>query len=52
MTLGFHVATDRCYGCKTCTVGCANEHLLNPGVLLRRVRQINVSNRWGTPSCP
>ena len=47
MTLGFHVATDRCYGCKTCTVACANEHLLNPGVLLRRVRQINVSEPVG-----
>ena len=47
MTLGFHVATDHCYGCKTCTVACANEHLLNPGVLLRRVRQIDVSEPGG-----
>ena len=47
MTLGFHVATDHCYGCKTCTVACANEHLLNPGVLLRRVRQIDVSEPVG-----
>ena len=47
MSLGFHVATDHCYGCKTCTVGCANEHLLNPGVLLRRVRQIDASDPIG-----
>lgn len=47
MSLGFHVATDHCYGCKTCTVGCANEHLLNPGVLLRRVRQIDTSDPIG-----
>ena len=37
MTLGFHVATDHCYGCKTCTVACASEQQLDPGVLLRRV---------------
>jgi len=47
MAQGFHVTTDRCYGCKTCTVACANEHLLEPGVLLRRVRQINISEPIG-----
>lgn len=47
MALGFHVATDRCYGCKTCTVSCANEHLLSPGVHLRRVRQINAPEPVG-----
>lgn len=47
MSFGFHVATDHCYGCKTCSVGCANEHLLKPGVLLRRVRQIDTSDPIG-----
>lgn len=47
MSQGFHVATDHCYGCKTCTVGCASEHLLNPGVLLRRVRQIDTADPIG-----
>lgn len=47
MAQGFRVATDRCYGCKTCTVSCANEHLLHPGVLLRRVRKIDVSGPVG-----
>lgn len=47
MTLGFHVATDSCYGCKTCTVACANEHLLVPGVLLRRVRQVDAADPVG-----
>lgn len=47
MSCGFHVATDTCYGCKTCTVACANEHLLPAGVLLRRVRQIDVADPIG-----
>lgn len=47
MTLGFHVSTDNCYGCKTCTVGCANEHLLASGVYLRRVRQIERDDAVG-----
>lgn len=47
MALGFHVATNNCYGCKTCTVSCANEHLLAPGVHLRRIRQINVTDPIG-----
>ena len=47
MTLGFHVATENCYGCKTCTIACANEHLLNSGIYLRRVREIDRSDKVG-----
>lgn len=47
MTLGFNVTTDRCIGCKTCSVACAKEHLLEPNVLIRRVRQINTSDPIG-----
>ena len=47
MTLGFYVATDRCYGCKTCSVACAKEHQLNSEVLLRRVRQIDKASPIG-----
>jgi anaerobic dimethyl sulfoxide reductase subunit B len=47
MTLGFYVATDHCYGCKTCTIACANEHLLSTGVFLRRVRHIDTSDPVG-----
>ena len=47
MAQGFYIATDRCYGCKTCTVACANEHLLGPGIVLRRVRRIGVEEPVG-----
>ena len=47
MTLGFRVAAERCYGCKTCAVACAKEHQLKPEVLLRRVRQIEKANPIG-----
>ena len=41
------MATDRCYGCKTCSIACAREHLLEYDVLLRRVRQIDTTNPVG-----
>lgn len=47
MSFGFHVATDHCYGCKTCAIACQNEHQLPAGVLLRRVRQIDTSDPIG-----
>lgn len=47
MTQGFHVSSENCYGCKSCQVACANEHLLTPGVFTRRVRQIYTSNPTG-----
>lgn len=47
MVKGFHIATDRCYGCRTCSVICANEHLLTPGVFIRRVREYNTSKPTG-----
>lgn len=55
MAQGFYVATDRCYGCKTCTVACSNEHLLGPGILLRRVREVEsqepVGHAYVSMSC-
>lgn len=47
MTVGFFVATNRCYGCKTCTVSCASERQLRPGVLLRRVRRVEAAEAAG-----
>ena len=47
MAQGFYVATDRCYGCKTCMVTCANEKMLPPGVALRRVRRIQIEEPVG-----
>jgi len=47
MQLGFNVATERCYGCKTCSVACAREHLLENDVILRRVRQIDIAEPIG-----
>ena len=38
MTLGFFQNSDRCYGCKTCSIACSTHHQLTPGNLLRRVR--------------
>lgn len=47
MTQGFHVNSANCYGCKSCQVACANEHLLTPGVFTRRVRQFYKSSPVG-----
>ena len=41
MSFGFSIATDRCYGCKTCSVACAIERQAPAGILFRRVRQLN-----------
>lgn len=47
MTQGFFVDSANCYGCKSCQVACANEHLLTPGVFIRRVRQFYPDNAEG-----
>jgi anaerobic dimethyl sulfoxide reductase subunit B (iron-sulfur subunit) len=47
MTVGFAINTEDCFGCKTCQVACANEHLLNTGVYLRRVRKIDMGESGG-----
>lgn len=44
MAQGFYQDTQRCYGCKTCTVACANEKMLEAGVVLRRVRWIDTAD--------
>ena len=40
---GFSVNSERCYACKTCSIGCANEKMLPAGVLLRRVRTFDTA---------
>ena len=47
MAHAFYVDTRRCYGCKTCSVACAVEHTLHPGVVLRRVRQLEFASPSG-----
>lgn len=61
MAQGFYHNSANCYGCKTCSVACANEKMVTPGTFLRRVRQINIEaghafvsmscNHCDTPAC-
>lgn len=38
MSFGFQILSETCYGCKTCSISCAHDKQLRPGVFLRRVR--------------